>query len=176
MTRINTDLDVADASKLDFFYQLFTTEMFCYNSWANKSVCSRNDCSSTKPALQEVNKWPCCAQQRVKQNYLTTTTTTTTTTHHLWDNHHGDTRQDLCTVQGVRGVVAGRGVQEHRVWPVVRQHACLRLVGLRWPLRAAAWPATRRHAAQLWWRGAVVAGCLRDRENSVQWNVVKNDI
>ena len=31
-TRINTDLDVADASKLDFFYWLFTPEMFCYNS------------------------------------------------------------------------------------------------------------------------------------------------
>ena len=31
-TRISTDLDVADASKLDFFYWLFTPEMFCYNS------------------------------------------------------------------------------------------------------------------------------------------------
>ena len=39
--------------------------MFCYNSWANGPVCSRNDHSSTKPALQEVNKRPCCAQQRV---------------------------------------------------------------------------------------------------------------
>ena len=28
-------------------------------------VCSRNDHSSTKPDLQEVNKWPCYAQQRV---------------------------------------------------------------------------------------------------------------
>ena len=64
-TRINTDLDIADASKLDFFYRLFTPEMFCYNSSANKTVCSRNDCSSTKPALQEVNKRPRCAQQRV---------------------------------------------------------------------------------------------------------------
>ena len=27
-TRINTDLDVADASQLDFFYRLFTPEMF----------------------------------------------------------------------------------------------------------------------------------------------------
>ena len=40
---------------------------FCYNSWANKPVCSRNDRNSTKPALQEVNKWPCCAMQRVKK-------------------------------------------------------------------------------------------------------------
>ena len=64
-TRINTDLDVADASKLDLFYRLFTSEMFCYNIWANEPVCSRNDLSSAKPALQEVNKQPCCAQQRV---------------------------------------------------------------------------------------------------------------
>ena len=41
-TRINADLDVADASQLDFFYRLFTPEMFCYNSWANEPVCSRN--------------------------------------------------------------------------------------------------------------------------------------
>ena len=27
-------------------------------------ICSRNDRSSSKPALQEVNKRPCCAQQR----------------------------------------------------------------------------------------------------------------
>ena len=27
-TRINTDLDVADAGRLDFFYRLFTPEMF----------------------------------------------------------------------------------------------------------------------------------------------------
>ena len=27
-TRINTDFDVADASQLDFFYRLFTPEMF----------------------------------------------------------------------------------------------------------------------------------------------------
>ena len=27
-TRINTDLDVADANQLDFFYRLFTPEMF----------------------------------------------------------------------------------------------------------------------------------------------------
>ena len=27
-TRINTDLDAEDASQLDFFYQLFTPEMF----------------------------------------------------------------------------------------------------------------------------------------------------
>ena len=54
-TRINTDLDVADASKLDLFDRLFTPEMFCYNSWTNEPVCSRNDRSSIKPALQEVN-------------------------------------------------------------------------------------------------------------------------
>ena len=64
-TRINTDLDVADASKLDFFYRLFTPEMFCYNSWANKPVCSQAR-GHTKPALQEVNNRPYCAQQRVK--------------------------------------------------------------------------------------------------------------
>ena len=41
--------------------------MFCYNSWANKSVWSRGDRSSTKPALQEVNNRPCCTQQRVRK-------------------------------------------------------------------------------------------------------------
>ena len=67
-TGINADLDVADASKLDFFYWLFTPEMFCYDSWSNKPVCSREARGHTKPALQEVNNRPCCAQQRVKSN------------------------------------------------------------------------------------------------------------
>ena len=65
---MNTDLDVADASKLDFFYWLFTPEMFCYNSLTNQTVCSHNDRSSTQPALQEVNKRPCRAQQRATWN------------------------------------------------------------------------------------------------------------
>ena len=64
-TRISTNLDVADASQLDFFYRLFTPKLFCYNSSANEPVCLHNNHSSTKPALQEVNKQPCCAQQRV---------------------------------------------------------------------------------------------------------------
>ena len=64
-TRINTDWDAADASQLNFFYWLFTPEMFCCKSLANDPVCFRNDRSSTKPTLQEVNKRPCCAQQRV---------------------------------------------------------------------------------------------------------------
>ena len=42
-TKINTESDVADASQLDFFYQLFTPVMFCYNTWANEPVGSRND-------------------------------------------------------------------------------------------------------------------------------------
>ena len=61
-TRVNTDFDVADAGKLGFFYRLLTPEMFCSNSCASKPVCSRNNRSSTKPALQEVNKQPSCVQ------------------------------------------------------------------------------------------------------------------
>ena len=79
-TRINTDLDVADASKLDFFYWLFTPEMFCYNSWANKPVCSHEARGHTKPALQEVNNRPCCAQQRVKVAMMVLLVTESTST------------------------------------------------------------------------------------------------
>ena len=64
-TRINTDMDIADASQSEFFYQLFTRDV-CYNNWANERVCWRKDCSYMKPALQEVNKRPCFTQQRVK--------------------------------------------------------------------------------------------------------------
>ena len=69
-TKINTNLNIADAIQLDFFYWLFTPEMFCYNSWANEPVCSHNDRSSTKPALQEVNKQQCCIQQRVNASQI----------------------------------------------------------------------------------------------------------
>ena len=65
-TRINTDLDVADSYLVGFLLLAVHTRDVCYNSWANEPVCSREARSHTKPALQEVNSRPCCAQQRVK--------------------------------------------------------------------------------------------------------------
>ena len=53
--RINTDLDIADASQLGLLLLAVHTRDVCYNSWENEPVCLREDCSSTKPAPQEVN-------------------------------------------------------------------------------------------------------------------------